>query len=184
MAVDRGGALLAVAADPVGINEHGGWVMLDLVERNLLLGGEPGAGKSAILALLLAAAALDPSTVLYLFDGKLVELACWAGCARRTVGLDMTEAIGVLRELHAELDRRLLVLLANRRRKIAPELGLPLLVARGRAAGIIVIAATQKPSSDNAGQLAVLMWRRGRADATTPTSHASAPAAAVGPEAG
>jgi hypothetical protein len=162
---------------PVGIDEHGGWVTISLLERNLLLGGEPGAGKSGVLALLLAVAALDPTAVLYLFDGKLIELACWAGCARRTVGLDMAEAIGVLRELHGELDRRLLVLLANRRRKITPDLGLPLLVvaidelafyvagpdrkastefagllrdlvARGRAAGIIVVAATQKPSSD------------------------------------
>ena len=162
---------------PVGVDEHGGWVTLSLVERNLLLGGEPGAGKSAVLALLLAVAALDPTAVIYLFDGKLVELACWAGCAKRTVGLDVAEAVSVLRELHQELDRRLLVLLANRRRKLAPGLGLPLLVvavdelafyvagpdrklstefagllrdlvARGRAAGIVVLAATQKPSSD------------------------------------
>ncbi len=162
---------------PVGIDERGGWVLMSLIERNLLIGGEPGAGKSAVLALLLAVAALDPSAVLYLFDGKLVELACWAGCARRTVGLDIGEAVEVLRELHTELDRRLAVLLANRRRKITADLGLPLLVvaidelafyvagpdrraaaefagllrdlvARGRAAGIIVLAATQKPSSD------------------------------------
>jgi hypothetical protein len=162
---------------PVGIDERGGWVLMRLIERNLLIGGEPGAGKSAVLALLLAVAALDPSVVLYLFDGKLVELACWAGCARRTVGLDIGAAVEVLRELHTELDRRLAVLLANRRRKITPDLGLPLLVvvidelafyvagpdrrasaefagllrdlvAGGRAGGVIVLAATQKPSSD------------------------------------
>jgi DNA segregation ATPase FtsK/SpoIIIE, S-DNA-T family len=110
-----------------------------------------------------------------LLDGKLVELACWAGVADWSVGPDVAEAVAVLAEVQAELDRRLLALLANRRRKLSPSLGLPLLlvvidelalyvagpdrrlaaefaarlrdlVARGRAAGIIVCAATQKPA--------------------------------------
>jgi DNA segregation ATPase FtsK/SpoIIIE, S-DNA-T family len=129
------------------------------------------------MALLLAAAALDPSVRLVLLDGKLVELACWAGLADRSVGPDLAEAVAVLAEVQAELDRRLLALLANRRRKLTPTLGLPLLlvvidelalyvagtdrrlaaefavrlrdlVARGRAAGVIVLAATQKPSHE------------------------------------
>jgi S-DNA-T family DNA segregation ATPase FtsK/SpoIIIE len=143
----------------------------------VLLGGEPGAGKSGALALLLAAAALDPTVKLILFDGKLVELACWAGIADRSVGPDLQEAVEVLAEVQQELDRRLLTLLANRRRKITPALGLPLLVvvvdelafyvagpdrklsaefagrlrdlvSRGRAAGVIVLAATQKPAAE------------------------------------
>jgi hypothetical protein len=162
---------------PVGVDEDGDWVQVSLPERHLLLGGEPGAGKSGAMALLLAAAALDPSTRLILFDGKLVELACWAGLAEHSVGPDLREAVRVLAEVQAELDRRLLTLLANRRRKIGPALGLPLvlvvvdelafyvagpdrklaaefagrlrdLVARGRAAGIIVVAATQKPAHE------------------------------------
>jgi len=129
------------------------------------------------LSLLVAVAALDPSVRLVLLDGKLVELACWAGCADRTVGPDIGAAIVVLAELRAELDARYAALLANRRRKIAPELGMGLvvvvvdelmfyvahpdkrqaaeftsllrdLVARGRAAGIIVVAATQKPAAE------------------------------------
>ncbi len=162
---------------PVGIDEDGQWVHVALPERNLLLGGEPGAGKSGAMALLLAAAALDPDVNLILLDGKLVELACWAGVADRSVGADLHEAVEVLAEVQAELDRRLLVLLANRRRKLTPGLGLPLLlvvvdelafyvagpdrklatefagrlrdlVARGRAAGIVVVAATQKPAAE------------------------------------
>jgi DNA segregation ATPase FtsK/SpoIIIE, S-DNA-T family len=106
-----------------------------------------------------------------------VELACWAGIADRSVGPDLHEAVEVLAEVQQELDRRLLTLLANRRRKITPALGLPLLVvvvdelafyvagpdrklsaefagrlrdlvARGRAAGVIVLAATQKPAAE------------------------------------
>ncbi len=162
---------------PVGVDEDGHWVNLLLPERNVLLGGEPGAGKSGALSLLLAAAALDPTVKLVLFDGKLVELACWVGVAERSVGADLAEAVEVLAEVQAELDRRLLVLLANRRRKLTPALGLPLLlvvvdelafyvagpdrklsaefagrlrdlVARGRAAGIVVLAATQKPAAE------------------------------------
>jgi DNA segregation ATPase FtsK/SpoIIIE-like protein len=162
---------------PVGVDEDGQWVHLLLPERNLLLGGEPGSGKSGAMSLLLAAAALDPTIRLVLLDGKLVALACWAGIADRSVGPDLHEAIEVLAEVQAELDRRLLALLANRRRKLTPTLGLPLLlvvvdelafyvagpdrklagefagrlrdlVARGRAAGIVVLAATQKPAAE------------------------------------
>ena len=162
---------------PVGVDEDGHWITVILPERHVLLGGESGAGKSGGLALLLAAAALDPTVRLVLLDGKLVELACWAGIADRSVGPDLAEAVEVLAEVQAELDRRLLVLLANRRRKLTPTLGLPLLlvvidelalyvagpdrrlaaefasrlrdlVARGRAAGIIVCAATQKPAHE------------------------------------
>jgi hypothetical protein len=162
---------------PVGVDEDGHWVTISLPERHVLLGGESGAGKSGGLALLLAAAALDPTVKLVLFDGKLVELACWAGVADRSVGPDLHEAVAVLAEVQAELDRRLLTLLANRRRKLTPSLGLPLLlvaidelafyvagpdrklaaefaarlrdlVARGRAAGVIVLAATQKPAHE------------------------------------
>jgi hypothetical protein len=139
---------------PVGVDEDGHWVQVSLPERHVLLGGESGAGKSGGLA-----------------------LACWAGVADRSVGPDLAEAVAVLAEVQAELDRRLLALLANRRRKLTPTLGLPLLlvvvdelafyvagpdrrlaaefaarlrdlVARGRAAGVIVLAATQKPAHE------------------------------------
>jgi hypothetical protein len=162
---------------PVGVNEDGEWITVSLFERNVLVGGEPGAGKSVALSLLVAVAALDPDAILITLDGKLVELACWAGVAARTVGVDTDDAIGVLRALQGELDARLLGLVANRRRKVHPAGGMPLivvvidelahylngpdrrqnaefanllrdLVSRGRAVGIIVLAATQKPSTD------------------------------------
>lgn len=162
---------------PVGIDENGAHVSISLPERNVLLGGEPGAGKSGALSLLVGAAALDPSVRLWLFDGKRVELAAWASCAERLVGPDIGEATEVLHLLRTEMDLRYAQLLAWGRRKVAPEDGLGLhvvvidelalylatgdrkardglaealrdLVARGRAAGVIVLAATQKPSSD------------------------------------
>ena len=162
---------------PVGVDEDGQPVTLTLPERNVLLGGEPGAGKSAALSLLVATAALDPTVRLHLLDGKLVELASWAGCADSTAGVHVEDANLLLARLRADMDERYLALLANRARKVTPASGLPLhlvvidelahyllngdrkeralfaelmrdLVARGRAAGIIVIAATQKPQHD------------------------------------
>ena len=147
------------------------------MERNVLIGGEPGAGKSVALSLLVAAAALDRAAKVWLLDGKLVELAVWAPVAERVVGPDGGQAISMLRELQGEMEDRYRELLARGLRKVGRDDGLPLhlvvcdelafyltlpekrerqefaellrdLVARGRAAGIIVVAATQKPGGD------------------------------------
>jgi FtsK/SpoIIIE family len=162
---------------PVGVNEHANTVSISLVERNLLLGGEPGAGKSVAQSLLIATAALDPDTDLWLLDGKRVELACWRDSARAFVGPNTDDAIDVLRQLQTEMEARYELLLEQRRRKIEPDDGHRLhlvgcdelafytsggqrkareefnelctdLIRRGRAAGIIWIGATQKPSAD------------------------------------
>lgn len=162
---------------PIGVDELGDTVSITLPERNVLLGGEPGAGKSAALSLLVATAALDPTCRLWLLDGKLVELSAWAPCAERLAGPDVGEAIALLRAVRADMESRYRELLARGARKITPGDGLALhlvvcdelafylaaedrkqrtefaellrdLVARGRAAGVIVCAATQKPASD------------------------------------
>jgi FtsK/SpoIIIE family len=162
---------------PVGVDEHGEPVAIRLVERNVLVGGEPGAGKSVALSLLVAAGALDPLARVWLLDGKLVELACWAPIAERVVGPQGEQALEVLRELQSEMDARYRELLARGLRKVRREDELALhlvvvdelafyltlpdrdqrrefaellrdLVARGRAAGVIVLAATQKPGAD------------------------------------
>jgi hypothetical protein len=162
---------------PLGVDEHGERVDVGLVERNVLVGGEPGAGKSVALSLLVAAAALDPTARVWLLDGKLVELAAWAPVAERLVGPDGGEAIGLLRDVQREMDARYRELLARGLRKVRRDENLPLhlvvvdelafyvtlpdrkqrqeltellrdLVARGRAAGVIVVCATQKPGAD------------------------------------
>ena len=171
------GELLLWRPIPVAVDEDGSEVTVSLPERNLLLGGEPGAGKSNILQLLVAVGALDPSVRLTLLDPKLVELAGWQGSAARLVGPNVDDAIDVLKGLVAEVDDRYLTLLANRARKVTEGDGLPLhlvaveelayytngpdrkaaqafstllrdFVARGRAAGMVTVATTQKPSAD------------------------------------
>jgi len=166
--------------DPIvfGIDEDGRRVAVTLIYRNLLIGGEPGAGKSSLLNTVIARAALCSDCRLWLFDGKRVELGLWRQVADVFVGNDIIYALDRLRALQAEMDARYAQLDAALRRKIDRIDGLPVilcaidelayfsvtigskdqqeefktlvrdLVARGRAAGIIVVAATQRPSAD------------------------------------
>ncbi|MFP5072407.1 FtsK/SpoIIIE domain-containing protein [Pseudonocardia nantongensis] len=162
----------------LGVGEDGRPLRLPLIYRNMLLAGEPGAGKSVGLNNIVAHAALSTDCRLWLFDGKIVELGLWRSCAERFVANSLDDAIQALLDLQSEMDSRYAVLDDERRRKIAPDDGVsPIvvvldelayfaatvgtkreqesfsvlvrdLVARGRAAGIIVVAATQRPSAD------------------------------------
>ncbi|RCW44683.1 S-DNA-T family DNA segregation ATPase FtsK/SpoIIIE [Halopolyspora algeriensis] len=162
----------------LGIDEHGRRVDIELVYRNILFGGEPGSGKSSGLQNIIGHASMCTDCQLWLFDGKQVELGLWRSIADVFVGPDITEAIDRLEQLQKEMDRRYDELDQVRRRKItsvdpvdvivavideialfSATLGskdqqeqfvrlLRDLVARGRAAGVIVVAATQRPSAD------------------------------------
>lgn len=166
--------------DPVylGIDEFGQPVYLDVVFHNILASGEPGGGKSGLLNTITGHAALSTDTRLVLLDGKLVELGPWRDVADEFVGPDIDHAIDVLRRLQQVVNNRYAWLLANNRRKIAPEDNMSVilvvideiavysatlgdkkqqedfsallrdLVARGRACGVPVVAATQRPSFD------------------------------------
>jgi S-DNA-T family DNA segregation ATPase FtsK/SpoIIIE len=162
----------------LGIDEYSHLVELQLIYRNILIGGEPGAGKSVAIANIVAHAALSPDCSLWLFDGKRVELGLWRDVSDVFVGPDIDEALYRLRQLQLEMDRRYDELDRVRRRKIVRTDPIPVilavidelalysvtygtkdqqetfvrilrdLVARGRAAGIIIVAATQRPSAD------------------------------------
>ncbi|MGH8877750.1 MAG: FtsK/SpoIIIE domain-containing protein [Stackebrandtia sp.] len=162
----------------LGIDERGHAIRVGLAERNLLAAGEPGAGKSVGVNLIVAHAALSLDCRLILVDGKRVELGLWRACAEVFIGPSITDAIDLLKHLQALMDARYVELLDTGRRKITRECGPPVvlvvfdelayfsatvgepkqqkefitlvrdLVARGRAAGIIVVAATQRPSAD------------------------------------
>ena len=151
---------------------------IELAERMVLIGGEPGGGKSGALNLIVGHAALSADCRLVLIDGKQVELGAWRDCADEFVGPDIDQANKVLAGLRQEMDERYDALLDAGRRKVSPDSGVPRivvvfdelayfsatvgdrkqqnefttavrdLVARGRAAGVIVVAATQRPSAD------------------------------------
>jgi DNA segregation ATPase FtsK/SpoIIIE-like protein len=161
----------------LGVGQDGLPISIGLPEHNLLIGGEPGSGKSVALSTIVAAAALDPQVHLILLDGKHVELAAWSLVADEFVGANQDDAVAALERLRQIMDLRYATLVATRKRKMTPtdleglhvlvidELAFYLrggkketrenfaellrdLVSRGRAAGIIVIAATQKPSHE------------------------------------
>ena len=92
--VDPAEVLLSVF-DPmfIGIDEFGQPVHLRMIFRNILLGAEPGGGKSNLLNLITAHAALDPTCRLVLLDGKQVELGQWEDCADVFVGLSVAGAV-------------------------------------------------------------------------------------------
>lgn len=161
---------------PVAVDDMGDLVSIKLLGKNLLLGGEPEAGKSAALSLLLAAAALDPGVKLWGLDAKRLELALWKPVMDQVVYNDIDDAISMLGELIKEMDQRYEFLEGAGRRVWLPSDGpvyvIPIdelrfyttcenrkartafnarstdLAARGRAAALILLAATQKPSTD------------------------------------
>lgn len=162
----------------LGIFDDGVLALIELAYRQILLAGEPGAGKSVTLNNIVAHGALSPDCSLWLFDGKQVELGLWREVADVFVGPDINAALFYLAALQREMDRRYDELDRVKRRKITTtdpidvimlvidELALFSatygskdqqeefvrllrdLVARGRAAGIVVVAATQRPSAD------------------------------------
>jgi len=164
--------------DPVhlGIDENGDQAHIDLAERNMLIGGEPGGGKSNALNLIVAHGALSGDCKLALVDGKQVELGLWRGSADIFIGPSIDDAISAFRQLQQLMNDRYDMLLATGRRKITRHDGEPAwlvtideyayfsatvgtkaqqaefaalsrdLVARGRAAALPVLLATQRPS--------------------------------------
>lgn len=143
--------------------------------RNLIVGGTTGAGKSVALSIIIAHCARDPRCRMILLDGKEVDLPLWEPVADTVVGSDGKEAIKALKRLvdvrlerYADVRARglrhvpegdptyLLVVdeleyyfqqLSAEDTKEFSRLLLDL-IARGRAAGIIVVCATQKPAHD------------------------------------
>ncbi len=162
----------------LGPDENGVSVLVSLMYRNMLIAGEPGGGKSVAINNIVGHAALCAEVRLVLIDGKLVEMLPWAAVADEFVGHDPDQAIDCLTRLQTEMDTRYRHLATHGLRKITRADGMePVilvidelayfsvtvgdrrtqeqfvtlvrdLVARGRAAGIIVIAATQRPSAD------------------------------------
>jgi len=162
----------------LGSDLYGDPVHLNLVWRMLIVGGLPDAGKSNGVNQVLAHAALCRDVALWLFDGKENELTSWTLLADRLIGHDIEDSLDAVATLQSLLDGRLAELKAAGLEKVTPDsgqgfvlvvvdelalytsvygepaqqkrfsAGLRDLVARGRAAGLIVVAATQRPSSD------------------------------------
>src|SRR4029450_3750558 len=94
--------------DPVhiGIDEFGDPVRVGIAGRNMLIGGDPGSGKSALLNAVGAHGGLWLDCQLILLDGKRVELGQWKRCAKAFIGPDLPGAITLLRRIQVMIDRR------------------------------------------------------------------------------
>ncbi len=156
----------------LGSDELGQRVEVTLAERNMLVGGEPGGGKSVALQLIVAHGALSPDCRLILIDGKRVELGLWRDCADRFIGPSIDDAIDTMHWLQGQIDERTEWLLDHKMlgwpvqivvidevAYYSATVGTPTqqkefnacnrdVVARGRAPGIIPVEATQRPSAD------------------------------------
>ena len=154
---------------PFGIDARGRTVTLPVVESSGLIGGRPGGGKSVGLSLVAAAAVEAPDAELWAIDLKRgVELAPWLNATTRAATTPEAAA-ALLGALEATMADRLDALTAAGTRKHRPTAGDRLIVlivdelaeldketfgqlrrvlSLGRAAGISVWAATQRPSAD------------------------------------
>ena len=142
----------------------------------MLIGGEPGGGKSSAENLIVAHGALSSDCRLVLVDGNQVQLGPWRDSADMFIGPSLKDATEAFRHFQGIMNDRYRKLLATGRRKTARDSGddvylIPIdeyayfsatvgskqqreqfagltrdLVARGRAAGVIVVLATQRPS--------------------------------------
>ena len=72
----------------------------------MLLGGEPGAGKSSGLNLIVAHGALSHDCKLILVDGKQVELGLWRACADRFIGPSIKDAIAAFNDFQHIMNTR------------------------------------------------------------------------------
>ncbi|MCT9142424.1 DNA translocase FtsK [Streptomyces violarus] len=111
-------------AIPVGIDVRGDVVKVKFVERSILVGGEPGAGKSVSCFSYLLAACLDPRVELWLADGKgggdLIDFEEMA--YEFEADADPEEFLKMLGRLRAEMSRRYAVLRKLRRKKLTEEI--------------------------------------------------------------
>jgi S-DNA-T family DNA segregation ATPase FtsK/SpoIIIE len=173
------GSLPLSAFDPfhVGMDELGRHVLVDFNDRpGMVIGGEPGSGKSSLINLVTGHGALSRDCRLILIDGKLVELWPWRDCADLFVGPSLADATAAFESMQKVINDRLKILTGMGRRKVVQADALDAwlividefalfsatmgtkperekfsalvrdVVARGRACAVWVILATQRPS--------------------------------------
>jgi DNA segregation ATPase FtsK/SpoIIIE, S-DNA-T family len=158
----------------LGLFDNGDPVRLALVGEHLLIGGATGRGKSGLLNAILAELSVRADVVVWGIDMKLgLELAPWRPMLGR-LATTRDEALALLTAANRVLDARARLLAGRAGRKWRPSAAEPALVVvvdelaelgadalalferlarMGRAAGIILVAVTQRPSVAALGSL-------------------------------
>ncbi|MHB8246555.1 MAG: AAA family ATPase [Acidimicrobiales bacterium] len=151
---------------PLGRSEDGEGVLVSMKDAHMLIGGQPGTGKSAI-HLVIAWAALDPSALIVLLDGKgLSELDSWVPvCWRAAANLGQAEA--VLADVEGERQRRVAARLAQGQRTWPMGAIPPVLVAIDELAvftDLEGLSGKEKTQVQRVRRLLSELVRLGRAD--------------------
>lgn len=159
---------------PAGVDTNGKPVDVDLREKNILVGGGMGSGKSWWLHTVVAAAMLDKRVDVHLLDGKEGSgFWGWRHSASSFATNDPDQAgkaMGILKKLEARINKAYQRFTDSDQRTIdwssAKHIDLLVideflaffkipgfatlamnLLARGRAAGLIMVMTVQRPSS-------------------------------------
>jgi S-DNA-T family DNA segregation ATPase FtsK/SpoIIIE len=157
-----------------GLFDNGDTVRLVLIGEHVLIGGTMGRGKSGLLNAIMAALSVCADVVVWGIDMKLgLELLPWLPVLGRLATTN-EEALELLTAANRVLDARARLLASRKGRKWRPSPDEPALViaidelaelsgkaltlfervARmGRAAGIVLVAVTQRPSLAALGSL-------------------------------
>ncbi|MFG1921734.1 FtsK/SpoIIIE domain-containing protein [Cryptosporangium sp. NPDC048952] len=152
---------------PLGVFEDATALAVRLAYRNALIGGVVGAGKSGVLNVLLAGLVACPDVLVWGIDLKGgMELLPWMPSLAR-LAVEPDQAVRMLRDAVAELDRRAAEQAAASQRLWQPRPARPALVLvvdewaelpaaagpladslarRGRAVCVTLLAATQRPT--------------------------------------
>jgi S-DNA-T family DNA segregation ATPase FtsK/SpoIIIE len=158
----------------IGRFEDGESVSIRLDGEHVLIGGTMGRGKSGVLNVILAELSVRADVVIWGIDMKGgLELAPWSSVLDR-LATTAHQALDVLTAANRVLDVRARLLTGRQERKWEPTPAEPALVVAvdelaelgdealalferlarlGRAAGIILVAATQRPSAAALGSV-------------------------------
>lgn len=166
-------------AIPIGLDDNGDEVAASFYGQSILIGGNPGSGKSVAMRVILAGLAASRNVCLVGIDPKHAELSMWRPRFTQLVlGNEVKPTASLLIELLAEVQRRAEYLATTQTATLQPtnehpwivlvidewaELGaagdakqrtniealLRRYLSLGRAVGCTALLVTQRPTSDS-----------------------------------
>ena len=166
-------------AIPIGRDDNGDEVTTSFYGQSILIGGNPGSGKSVAMRVILAGLAASRNVCLVGIDPKHAELSMWRPrFSRLVLGNEVEPSVALLNELLEEVQRRAEYLATTQSATLQPtstnpwivlvidewaELGaagdtrqraninalLRRYLSLGRAVGCTALLVTQRPTSDS-----------------------------------
>jgi S-DNA-T family DNA segregation ATPase FtsK/SpoIIIE len=166
-------------AIPIGLDDNGDGVATSFYGQSVLIGGNPGSGKSVAMRVILAGLAASRNVCLVGIDPKHAELSMWRPrFSRLVLGNEVEPTVTLLNELLTEVQRRAEYLATTQTATLQPtstnpwivlvidewaELGasgdvkqrthinalLRRYLSLGRAVGCTALLVTQRPTNDS-----------------------------------